>query len=112
MSAAFAACPDLLDTPSDLIIGIGGTCRACKLLADDLYPETPLTVHLVKKLLKDLLNEDPATVASMKRVITPGRWAVLAPGLNMLGAVMDAYHAENLRVSEGCVREGYLLKHI
>ena len=112
LNDAFAACPNLRDTPSDLIIGIGGTCRACRLLADDLYPGAPLTVHLVKKLLAGLLNDDPATVASMKRVITPGRWSVLAPGLNMLAAVMDAYHAENLRVSEGCVREGYLLRHI
>ena len=31
--------------------------------------------------------------------------------LFMLLGIMKAYQAETLRVSEGCVREGYLLTH-
>ena len=112
LNDAFKAAPALLDTPSSLLIGIGGTCRACGLLAMELWPDMPITRSTVHTMLENLLKEDEETVSAMKRVITPGRWSVLAPGLNMLAQVMDAYGAETLRISEGCVREGYLLKHI
>ena len=108
---AFKACPSLLDTPSEKLIGIGGTARACALMAEDLYPGKPVTLEIVSTLLDGLKNEDPSITASMKKVITPGRWAVLAPGLNMLKEIMIAYHADTVRISAGCVREGYLLKH-
>ncbi len=112
LNAAFAECPALLDIKSNELIGIGGTCRACGLLAEELYPGEPITRNLVSRMLDGLLCSDEAVVSAMKRVITPGRWAVLAPGLNMLVGIMDAYHADKLRISEGCVREGYLLKHL
>ena len=108
----FAACPALLDTPSENLIGIGGTARACALLSEELYPGAPVTRSIVRTLLNGLLEEDPVITAAMKKVITPGRWTVLAPGLNMLGEIMDAYHADTVRISEGCVREGYLLTHL
>ena len=112
LRAAFEACPFLLDTPSENLIGIGGTARACALLAEELYPGTPVTRSLVRTLLNGLLEDDAVIVGAMKKVITPGRWTVLAPGLNMLGEIMDTYHADSVRISEGCVREGYLLKHV
>ncbi|MBR3202303.1 MAG: hypothetical protein IKF60_01815, partial [Solobacterium sp.] len=103
--------PKLLDTPSDTIIGIGGTARATGLLAQELYPNELITLPLVETMLENLLKEDFKTISAMKKVISPGRWPVLAPGMNMLAGIMRAYHAKNLRVSEGCVREGYLIAH-
>ena len=109
---AFPAHPKLTEVPSDTLIGIGGTCRAAGLLAQELFPDQPVTIDTVRQMLDGLLNEDLTVIAAMKKVITPGRWTVLAPGVNMLHEIMKAYHAEHLRISEGCVREGYLLKHI
>ena len=111
LKEAFAQAPKLLDTPSDIMIGIGGTARATGLLAEELYPQTPVTLSLVEKMLENLLQEEETTITAMKKVISPGRWPVLAPGMNMLAGIMRAYHATTLRVSEGCVREGYLIAH-
>ena len=111
LKEAFVKAPRLLDTPSETIIGIGGTARATGLLAQELYPNEPIALSLVETMLENLLKEDPATITAMKNVISPGRWPVLAPGMNMLAGIMRAYHAKNLRVSEGCVREGYLIAH-
>lgn len=112
MQEAFAEAPRLLDTPSKLLIGIGGTARATALLAKELYPDTIMTRDLVSTMLENLIKEDPRTMEAMRNVITPGRWPVLKPGMNMLLGIMDAYGADTLRVSEGCVREGYLLTHV
>ncbi|MBQ9328021.1 MAG: hypothetical protein IJ225_05750 [Solobacterium sp.] len=109
MNKAFEACPGLMDTPSKTLIGIGGTCRAAGLMGARLFPGELLTLTHIKTILNGLLSEDPHMISVMKEVITPGRWSVLAPGLNMLCGVMEAYQAEQLRISEGCVREGYLL---
>ncbi len=111
MKDAFLKAPKLLDTPSPVIVGIGGTARATGLLGNALFPGEVLTVRHVETMLEKLLAEEPVTIAAMKSVISPGRWAVLAPGMNMLLGIMKAYHAETLRISEGCVREGYLLTH-
>ena len=111
MNDAFLQAPKLLDTPSSIIVGIGGTARATGLLGNALFPGEMLSAAHVETMLKNLIAEEPDTIAAMKRVITPGRWPVLAPGMNMLLGIMKAYQAETLRVSEGCVREGYLLTH-
>ena len=112
LNDSFSAAPALLDTPSSELIGIGGTCRACSLLSKELWPEQPISRASVHTLLRGVLENDPETVSAMDRVLTPGRKTVFAPGLNMLEEIMDAYHAEHLRISEGSVREGYLLRHI
>ncbi|MBR4454663.1 MAG: hypothetical protein IKS32_00385 [Solobacterium sp.] len=109
---AFAACPSLRDTPGELLIGIGGTARAAGLLAEELFPGQPITIDTIRTMRDHLKEEEETTVAAMKKVIAPGRWAVLLPGLNMLWGVMNAYHAKTLRVSQGCVREGYLLQKL
>lgn len=106
---AFSVAPKLLDTPSEIMVGIGGTARATALMAHELYPGEIMTRELVGTILENLIQEETRTITAMKKVITPGRWPVLKPGMNMVCGIMDAYHAKTLIVSEGCVREGYLL---
>ncbi|MBQ6223000.1 MAG: hypothetical protein IJJ44_10355 [Solobacterium sp.] len=105
--------PGLTQEPSDTLVGIGGTCRAAGKMAEVVYG-TKQTHSLkdLERIYTLLQNQDPEMTAVMKNTVSAGRQSVFLPGLNMLLSVMHAYHAQYLRVSKGCVREGFLLKYM
>ncbi len=110
MKEAFERWPRLLDTPSDLIVGIGGTNRACGLMCTRLYgTREVMNVSDIQDMFDRLTAGEEEIVNIMHEVVSPGRWKVFLPGVNMLLGICRAYHADKVRISEGCVREGFLL---
>ncbi len=110
MKEAFEKWPRLLDTPSDLIIGIGGTNRACGLMCSRLYgTREVMNVSDIRDMFERLTAGEKEITEIMHEVVNPGRWKVFLPGVNMLLGICRAYNADKVRISEGCVREGYLI---
>ena len=59
-----------------------------------------------------LKARDYDMTAAMHRNVSQGRWSVFLPGVNMLLGICRAYGADKVRISKGCVREGFLLNHL
>ena len=112
LKEAFDKVPALLDTPSSVIIGSGGTCRAVKMMLDEFERNQPYTKDRLEGLFLRLSGMEKSTVAVMEKVVTPDRRDVILPGLNLLLGIMDAYHAEEIRFSLYGVREGYLFSKV
>ncbi len=105
--------PGLTQEPSDTLIGIGGTCRAAGKMAIAVYGTSHThSLRDLETICALLQNQDTEMTAVMKKTVSAGRQGVFLPGLNMLLSVMHTYQAQYLRVSKGCVREGFLLKYI
>ncbi|MBQ9047810.1 MAG: hypothetical protein IJ120_07905 [Solobacterium sp.] len=110
---ALASHPLLTSVPDHTIIGIGGTVRAAGLMAAQLYGTDHIVpVEYLQTIYDALKKEDPDMIAVRRQVLTPGRQNVFLPGLNMLLSIMRGYHADTLRISDSCVREGYLMDRI
>ncbi len=112
LKEAFETVPALLDTPSSVIIGSGGTCRAVKMMLEEIEKDRPYTKARVEDLFRRLLEKDAAAVAVLEKTVTPDRRDVILPGMNLLLSIMDAYHAEEIRFSLYGVREGYLFAKV
>ena len=102
----------IIDT--DLIIGIGGTVRAAGQLYNHITNKESNTIPTIdlEDILTKLLDEDKDMLKAMKQAVSKGRQEVFIPGLNMLVAICKAYGAKEMRISTGCVREGYLFNHL
>ncbi len=113
MQDAFARWPGLLACPSDILIGIGGTCQAAGKLCAALYgTDHTVTVEQLTAVCEGLKARDYDMTAAMHRNVSQGRWSVFLPGVNMLLGICRAYGADKVRISKGCVREGFLLDHL
>lgn len=106
---AFEEYPNLIKTWTDTIVGIGGTVRACGILMNDLYQTGDvIDVNQLHHVFDLLVSNDEEMVQAMHRNVSENRWDVFLPGLNMVLTIADLTHAKTIRVSEGCVREGFL----
>ena len=113
MRNAFERWPGLLACPHETLIGIGGTCQAARNLCSALYgTDHTVTVAQLRAILDGLKAKDYDMTAAMHRHVSKGRWDVFAPGLNMLLGICRAYNADQVRISMGCVREGFLMHHL
>ncbi len=107
----FQQYPKLLDIKDETIIGIGGTVRAAGKLCDALYhTKHIMQVSDLKNVYQALLDQDEHITQVMHDTVNEGRWNVFAPGLSMVLAICEAYNVKQIRISKGCVREGYLMK--
>lgn len=106
--------PELSKVKSDTLIGIGGTVRASAKLYKGLYPygNDIMLKEYLEEIYSGLKNAETRYVSALKEYVDPGRQAVYLPGLNMLLAIMDTYNATKIRVSSGCVREGFLERYL
>ena len=105
--------PLLNSIKNEVLIGIGGTCRAVYKLMDATYHTGQLMdVKQIQTLYQMLIEQDSATINQMKKVINKDRQAVLLPGMNMLLAIANQFQATQIRFSPGCVREGFLYHQI
>lgn len=105
--------PGLMSIPSSTLIGIGGTNRAAGLVMNELFHSgNTMNVELLKQVFDHLKDGDPRCIEAMHKVVRSSRWPVFLPGLNMILGICRAYHASEIRISSGCVREGYILSHL
>lgn len=112
LAAAGRAAPELLETPAAVLVGIGGTCRAAGLLLDALFNSgKTMNVPLLQQVYDHLKAGDERYVKAMHKSVHASRWPVFLPGVNMILGICRFYSARQIRVSDGCVREGYLLCH-
>ena len=110
---AFEQHPLLTSIPSGTIVGIGGTCRAAGLLCDAVYGTgKTMTRKELGEIYRKLHDMDPEMTELMHKVVSKGRWDVFMPGVNMLLSILWAYNADTVVISEGCVREGFLLRQM
>lgn len=112
LKEAFETVPALLDTPSSVIIGSGGTCRAVKMMLDEIEPDKPYEKARLEDLFRRLSGKETDAVSVMEKTVTPDRRDVILPGMNLVLGIMDAYHAEEIRFSLYGVREGYLFEKV
>ena len=109
----FQSHPKLLSVPSSTLIGIGGTNRAAGLVMNELFQcDNTMNVQLLTQVFHHLKDEDERYVHAMHKVVRSSRWPVFLPGLNMILGICRAYNATEIRISSGCVREGYILSHL
>ena len=105
--------PLLNSIKNDVLIGIGGTCRATYQVINALHHTGKrFPVIYAEKLYNDLLNNNPEVQEVLKRELNKNRRQVLLPGLNMLLGITRAFNAKEIHFSTGCVREGFLYHKI
>lgn len=112
LKEAFEAEPALLDTPNPVIIGSGGTCRAVMMMLEEEERNRPYTKERLEQLFQRLFEQEETAIAVMNKVVTPDRRDVIVPGFNLVLAIMDAFHSEEIRFSNYGVREGYLFEKV
>lgn len=102
-----------LSTTCKEIIGIGGTVRAAGKVCEAIFgTSSTMSIKNLEDIYTKLENNDPSTTEIMHEVVSKGRWEVFLPGLNMVLGIAHLYHAETIRISSGCVREGFLMRVI
>ncbi len=103
--------PQLTAVPDTTIIGIGGTARAAGQVCDEIFHTgNHMRVADLRTVYENLIANDEATVNVMHQTVKKGRWAVFLPGISMILAICNIYNVETIRLSTGCVREGFLMK--
>ena len=102
-----------LDRTWPMLIGIGGTCRAAGLLANELYHTgSLLKTEDLKQLYKKLENQDEDISKAMHTLIEPARHPLLLPGIHMIMEITDIFETNLIRISATNVREAFLMDHI
>lgn len=104
-----------IDAAVATICGVGGSCRAVKKLAYEIY-DIPLDnqdipVLKVKEMLKYYEEQNKENIDSILQIV-PDRIHTLIPGLVILNTIAKHFGSENLIVSSYGVREGYLFERV
>lgn len=106
--------------PYPMICGVGGTARAMKKLAVEMF-RLPAETSSIKikdlgKMIKRLENTKKGTVPSDALDVivrcVPYRVRTLLPGMIILHTVAKFFGCESIEVTEAGVREGYLYKFV
>lgn len=101
--------------PRPLIVGVGGTARACLKLARHYYKSSEDCRSITDKQLDGLcefLCSGKKDAIDMILRMEAERIHTLIPGLLILQHTFHLFHAQQLIVSKYGVREGYLCKKI
>lgn len=109
LKETFQEYPLLNSIKNDVLIGIGGTCRATYQVINAIHHTGKrFPVEYAEELYTNLLNENPEVQEILKRELNKNRRQVLLPGLNMLLGITRIFNAKEIQFSTGCVREGFL----
>lgn len=106
--------------PYPMICGVGGTARAMKKLAVEMFhlPAETSSIRITDlgKIIKRLENTKKGTVPSDALDVivrcVPYRVRTLLPGMIILHTVAKFFGCESIEVTEAGVREGYLYKFV
>ena len=113
LKETFEEYPLLNSIKNDVLIGIGGTCRATYQVINAIHHTGKrFPVEYAEELYTKLLNEDSEVQEVLKRELNKNRRQVLLPGLNMLLGITRIFNAKEIQFSTGCVREGFLYNKI
>ncbi len=94
-------------TPAELV-AVGGTAsNLVKVLPAAMLDRT-LTRERITEI-QSILASEPAAAAAERHLINPIRAAILPAGGAIMDAILEAYGAERIRVSESGLREGTIL---
>ncbi len=107
-TAAVAAVRDApAATPAE-IVAVGGTASNLLKVAPGAVEDRILTRDRIEQALA-LLAIEPAAAAAERYRMKPIRARILPAGAAILGAILDHYGVDRLRVSDAGVREGAVL---
>lgn len=98
-----------------LILGVGGTNRACLKLYNDYYDLSPENTQMECSQMKELLeNIGEGKKIGMKRIlkIVPDRIHTILPGMIILDEIMTCYKSKKVQISAWGVREGYMIERV
>lgn len=100
---------------SDVICGVGGTCRAVAKLIDYLSGRPEGTCSFTDKELDELykmLKKGDREAKDLLLKVAPDRVHTVIPGILAIRVIMKRAGAANVRVSRTGVREGYLFSRV
>ncbi len=108
---ANASCEGIRSAPDgspEEVVAVGGT--ASNLLK--VLPAATLDRILTRERLDEalaMLTTETAAGASVRHLINPSRARILPAGAAIMGAILDRYGVDRIRVSEAGIREGTIL---
>lgn len=98
---------------TNMIIGVGGTCKALLMTAQNEYPMhvcgNEIEVVVVDIILNTLLNQDVFDCERFLKTNAPERMLTMYTGLMILSQVIKSSKAKKLCVTEYGVKEGFLI---
>ncbi len=98
-----------------LILGVGGTARACLKLYQDTYRSDHDDYLVDAKRLADMLSElGKGTRKEVMRLLAtvPDRLCTILPGLILLDEICRFTGAGTVKISTSGLREGVLMEHV
>lgn len=108
LRAAIAAVREAPTAIPAEIVAVGGTASNLLKVLPAAALDRTLTRDRIDEALAILATE-PAAVASERHLVKPIRARILPAGAAILGAILDHYGLDRLRVSDAGVREGAVL---
>lgn len=96
-----------------MILGVGGTNRACMKLYNDYFEcETDNTIMETEKITEMLENIGNGEKSGMKKIlkIVPDRIHTIIPGIIVIDEINKYCKAKKIQLSAGGVREGYMIE--
>ena len=106
--AALAAVRDAPTASPAEIVAVGGTASNLLKVLPAAALDRTLTRDRIHEALAILATE-PAAVASERHLVKPIRARILPAGAAIVGAILDHYGLDRLRVADAGVREGTVL---
>lgn len=98
-----------------LIVGVGGTQRACLKLYDDFYEmelgNRSMDSDRISYMLEQLLNGKKTRKNRILRIV-PDRIHTILPGIILMDEINKMYRTKKVEVSSWGVREGYLIQEL
>lgn len=98
-----------------LIIGVGGTYRACLKLYNDFYYLKPdnksMDSDSISYMLEQLNNGKKVKKNRILRIV-PDRVHTILPGIILIDEINKMYRTKKIEVSSWGVREGYLIQEL
>lgn len=98
-----------------LVLGVGGTNRACMKLYNDYYDFTAgntfMECEKISQMLKQIRKEERVWMGRILKII-PDRIHTIIPGMIVLDEINNYYKCKEVQLSAWGVREGYMIEKV
>ena len=112
VAAIAADARSILDQAPDAspreIVGVGGTASNLVKVLPDALADRSLTPDRLDQIQRVLATE-PADAAAERHLVNPTRARLLPAGAAIVGAILERYGLDRMRVSDASLREGAIL---